>query len=302
MTGYLHENYAHSLAEFGTARQLPQSGAWILERAISGSSHRDAMACYPLFCCRDWSKLQDDLDNIGQDLISLSIVTDPFGNYSEAGLKACFPDKVIPFKQHFIIDLQQPVDELLSTNHRRNIRRALSIVEVEICLQPMQYLEEWVALYDHLIERHDITGMRRFSANAFREQFKTPGLTVFRAHQDGKTVGMILWFQHGEVGYYHLAAYNGAGYDAKASFALFQHAIEHFSQAGLRYLNLGAGSGVQSGRQDGLTRFKSGWSTGTRTAYFCGRVFDPGRYTEIRIAKGMETSNYFPAYRQGEFI
>ncbi|MCB0628210.1 MAG: GNAT family N-acetyltransferase [Saprospiraceae bacterium] len=301
MAGYLHECYARSLAEFGTPRYLAKSGAWILERTIPGINDRDAMSCYPLLCCRDWSKLRADLNDIGQELVSLSVVTDPFGDYDEAWLRECFRDKIIPFKQHFIIDLQKPYEESLSGNHRRNIRQASTAVQVEICREPLMYLNDWIDLYDHLIERHRIADIRQFSIRAFHDQFRIPGLVVFRAHLNGITLGMLLWYRYGDIGYYHLAAYNKTGYELKASFALFPYAIRYFTQAGVKYLNLGAGAGLKDGKQDGLTRFKSGWSNTTRTAYFCGRIFDPERYEEISRLRGGKADGYFPVYRQGEF-
>ena len=62
-----------------------------------------------------------------------------------------------------------------------------------------------------------------------------------------------------------------------------------------------AGAGVEANSTDGLSRFKKGWSTGTRTVYFCGRIFNHTKYSEIVRAKGISVSNYFPAYRRGEF-
>ncbi len=53
MTGYLHRHYALSLAQSGTARELPGGGGWILERRIPGFPYCDAMGGYPLFACRD---------------------------------------------------------------------------------------------------------------------------------------------------------------------------------------------------------------------------------------------------------
>ncbi|HSS29061.1 MAG TPA: hypothetical protein VLL50_14020, partial [Usitatibacter sp.] len=63
MLGYAHPGYAGSLAEFGTPRELPASGGWLLEREIPGGG-RDAMGCYPLLCCRDWRALREDLDSL----------------------------------------------------------------------------------------------------------------------------------------------------------------------------------------------------------------------------------------------
>jgi hypothetical protein len=81
ITGYLHPGYAASLAEFGTPRLLPRSEGWILERQIPGSPYSDGMGCYPLFACQDWSQLHADLESIGSELVSLALVTDPFGKY-----------------------------------------------------------------------------------------------------------------------------------------------------------------------------------------------------------------------------
>jgi hypothetical protein len=113
---------------------------------------------------------------------------------------------------------------------------------------------------------------------------------------------MTWWFVSAGVGYYHLGAYSDIGYEQRASFALFWRAIEVFRAAGLRWLDLGAGAGLANGAQDGLSRFKRGWSTTTRTAYLCGRILDHTRYSELVTAKGVASTDYFPAYRKGEFV
>jgi hypothetical protein len=301
MTGYMHPGYAESLAEFGTPRELPRCGGWILERQIPGFPYRDAMGCYPLFCCQDWSQLHADLEDLDDEWVSLALVTGPFGEYDTAYLHRCFRDIVLPFKQHFIVDLSRPIDTFVSSHHRRYARKALRDVQVERCQDPTQFNDEWVDLYATLIGRHNIKGIAAFSRLAFAKQLKVPGLVVFRAVCKEITVGMALWYIQEEVGYYHLAAYSDTGYKLRASFALFWSAIEYFAGQGLRWLNLGAGAGISGNGADGLSRFKRGWSTGTRTAYFCGRIFNPERYTEIVKAKGITATDYFPAYRKGEF-
>lgn len=94
MTGYLHQAYAQSLAEFGSPIKLPRSQRWILKRQILGFPYYDAMGCYPLFTCRDWSQLHADIENLNDELICLSLVTDPFGNYDETYLRRCFQEWV----------------------------------------------------------------------------------------------------------------------------------------------------------------------------------------------------------------
>ncbi len=143
--------------------------------------------------------------------------------------------------------------------------------------------------------------MAAFSPAAFARQFEVPGLVIFRASYRGAPAGMLLWYVQGEVAYYHLGAFGPLGYELQSSFALFWHAIEYFGAGGLRWLDLGAGAGVNGDASDGLSRFKRGWSTGTRTAYFCGRIFDPKAYARIARARGVADTGYFPAYRKGEF-
>src|SRR5213080_2643166 len=103
MQGYGNAAYAASLSEFGKPRHLPRCNGWLLERPILGCDSKDAMGCYPLFVCGDWSKLGADLVNIGEDLICLSLVTDPFGEFDVTALRDCFSDVMIPFKEHFVV-------------------------------------------------------------------------------------------------------------------------------------------------------------------------------------------------------
>ncbi|HZT60168.1 MAG TPA: GNAT family N-acetyltransferase [Pyrinomonadaceae bacterium] len=300
-SGYLHPAYAESLSDLGSPRQLPRCRGWLLQRRIPGTAFQDAMGCYPIFSCADWRGLRDDLDELGGELLSVATVTDPFGEYDAGYLKECFGDVVIPFKEHFVTDLSRAPGAYVHAHHRRNAQKALREVGVERCENPSEFLDDWTSLYGTLAERHGIKGMTAFSRESFAKQLAVPGLVAFRAARSGTTVGMLLWYVQRGVAYYHLGAYSAAGYDLRASFALFWQSVEHFAAAGLGWLSLGAGAGLDGGGNDGLSRFKRGWATGTRTAYFCGRVLDRARYDEIVRARGVAGDGYFPAYRRGEF-
>lgn len=301
IVGYSHPQYAASWREFGEPYELPLCGGWILVRDIAGFPYQDAMGCYPIFACNEWSQLHKDLETLERELVSLALVTDPFGAYDEAYLHQCFPNVTKQFKEHFVVDLDLPPEKVVSKHHRYYARKALQNVQVEICHEPYEYLDEWIALYDHLVARHDIEGIQAFSRTAFERQLQIPGIVMFRALTAGTTVGAHLWFVQGDVAHSHLAAFNSSGYDLMASYALYWRAIDYFSDT-MRWLNLGAGAGVQANSTDGLSRFKRGWASNTRTAYFCGRIFDERKYIEIAQARGVdEKAGYFPAYRQGEF-
>ena len=259
------------------------------------------MGCYPIFSCRDWSLLHNDLENLGDDLVSLVVVADPFGNFTKDILSETFKDLVAPFKEHFIADLRQPLIEFADSHHQRNARKALKSIEVECVARPDDLLNEWNELYANLIKRHSIRGIATFSLESFARQLRVPGITAFRATQGSTTVGINLWYVREDVGYYHLGAYSEEGYRLRASFALFWQAIEHFAAAELRWLDLGAGAGAANDGSDGLTRFKRGWTNGARTAYLCGRIFDYEKYRRLADAKRVKEGDYFPAYRKGEF-
>lgn len=291
--GYAHPLYAKSLAEFGTPRPLPRSGGWILERDIPDTPYRDAMGPYPLFVCRDWMGLEADLEGLGEELVSLTAVTDPFGEYDERLLYRCF-DEVRPFKEHYVTDLYAP---RISKHHRYYARKALEKVRVEECAEPVRFLDDWTNLYAGLAQRHGLKGIKAFSREAFARQLRVPGIAMLRAVSDEQTVGMHLWYVSGGVAYSHLAASSELGYGLMASYALYRFAVERFAGR-VRWLDLGAGAGAGEA-SGGLSRFKRGWATGTRTTYLCGRVFDREAYEELSRRSRPETA-YFPAYRTGE--
>lgn len=300
-TGYLHSLYCHSLSEFGRPRYLPESGGWILERPIPDSQASDAMGCYPFFACNDWSRLNIDLENLGNSLVCVSLVTDPFGQYAPADLKAYFPDLSTPFKEHFVVDLSRSPNTIVNSHHRRNARKALREIRVEQCDTPINFLDDWATLYKTLVDRHNIRGLTAFSRESFAYQLRVPGIVVFRAVHRDATVGMLLWYGQANRAYYHLGAYNSLGYKFGASFALFDYCIKYFADHGFAWLNLGSGAGISTSEEQGLSRFKQGWSTGVRTVYFCGRILDRQRYQEILEMRGLPPTPYFPAYRAGEF-
>jgi hypothetical protein len=299
MNGYMHPWYAKSLSEFGAPRELPRCRGWILERCIPGAPYKDAMGCYPLFACQDWSKLHLDLDEI-QDLVSLALVADPFGEHDEVSLRTCFQDLVAPFKDHFVVDLCRLRNDCVSQHHHYYARKALNKVLVETCSDPARLLDEWTKLYATLVKKHKLTGIRAFSRTAFAQQLRIPGLVVFQAISDDIPVGMHLWYVQGEVAYSHLAACSPRGYELMVSYAIYWSALEYFADK-VRWLDLGGGAGVKHSDRDGLSQFKRGWSTGTRVTYFCGRIFNHERYTNVVEARGISAVDYFPAYRKGEF-
>ncbi len=296
--GYAHPAYAAALSDIGVPRALPQSGGTLVVREIGATGHRDAMGPYPIFSCTNWAGLEADLGALGDDLVAVSLVADPFGDWSEDMLQRCFPDVLLRFKDHFVAALGDDPLAHVESHHRRNIARARREVEVDVLNDPTAFIDAWEGLYGALIARHEIRGVAAFSRSSLAAQLAVPGMVVLRATSQGATIGAALWYVQGDVAYYHLAAYTEAGYARRASFALFAAAFELFAARGLSWASLGAGAGASADGEDGLSRFKRGWATDTRPAWFGGRVLHRDIYDELSGARG---AGWFPAYRQGEF-
>ena len=190
--------------------------------------------------------------------------------------------------------------EIVGKRHRKNARRALRNVQVNVCENPVGFLEKWVTLYNNLVEKHKISGIPAFSRTAFTKQLGLPGTVVLSAMHGDELVGAQIYFIQGDVVHCHLGAASQNGYDLGAIYALDFYSIEYFADKA-RWLNFGGGKNIIGGPLDGLSLYKKGWSTETRITYLCGRIFDQNIYNKIVNEKGIFRNDYFPAYRKGEF-
>ena len=300
VTGYRHPSYAASLAGFGEPRHLAGCDGWVLERPIGTTGHRDAMGPYPLFFCGDWRRVAGDLADLAGDLVSVVVVTGPFCGAAPALAGGCF-DRVVHFKDHYVADLARPPERFVRASHRSHARRALRDVRVEIVDAPWERLGTWRRLFDNLVRRHSISGIRAFSEAAFAEQLRVPGLVMFEAAVGTEVVGLDLWYVQGDVAYGHLAAFSDLGYEVGASYATKWTMLNEF-YGKLRWVDLAGTAGLVGGVVDGLARFKAGWATGTRPAYLASRVLQPVVYRELAHRRGATGAPpYFPEYRRGEF-
>ena len=297
--GYRHARYAEAFSEFGSPVFLPHCRGWVLRRRVPGSDRDDSTGCYPIFACERWDALCEDVQSLSSDLVSLTIVTDPFATIGPDGLQCCF-DTVVPFKEHFIVDLRQRAAQPVSRHHRRYAARGLRALDIELCETPLAFLDDWVALYDVLVRTHRLQGMRAFSRDSFARQLAVPGIVMFRASHERVTVGLHLWYAHDDVAYAHLGATSAEGRAMMASYALYAAAIEWFTSR-VRWLSLGGAAGTSRTDEDGLTFFKRGWSTGSRPVYVCGRVLDASAYADLAARGRGGEDYYFPSYRRGEF-
>jgi hypothetical protein len=298
-TGYASRNYAYSLAEFGEPIHLPRCDGYLLKRKIPGTPYFDAIGSYPLFFCRDWSQLCNDLGDLPQEIISASFVADPFGHYSPMDLEDCL-EVVNPFKVHYIVDLEKPMEAIGSKHHRKAARQSLENIRVEICSKPAEFAEKWTEIYQTLALRHNIHGIRAFSRAAFKQQLAMPEIEVLLAYLGDEVIGAQLYFIQDKVVHCHLGAVSDHGYKEGAFYAMDCQSYSHFAGRA-KWLDLGGGTGFSGSGLDGLSLYKKGWSTKTRPVYFCGKIINQEVYEDLAPLQGQEETNYFPAYRLGEF-
>ena len=167
-TGYMHPGYAQSLSEFGTPTELKQSRAWFLRRRIPGSAYFDGMCCYPYLTCQDWSLLASDLEAHRHDLVSFVATPDPFGSYTSGRPGARISCWGRSFQGTSRRRSWRRRDEIVSRRHRKEAERALRQLNVECHQQPLQFLDDWMRLFELAVKKFRINGHPRLLSRIVR--------------------------------------------------------------------------------------------------------------------------------------
>lgn len=208
-----------------------------------------------MFTCGDWSRVCGDVEGLASELVSLTLVSDPFADEAVDALRGCF-DRVQLFKQHYVVDLGLPTAGRTTRHHRYYARRARRQgIAVEKCDDPLRFLDDWVRLYEVLVERHDLEGIKRFSRDSFREQLAVPGIAMFRATYQRRTVAAQIWYLQDGNAHSHLQASDRTGYRMRAAYALYAEALEWLTDR-CSHAALGAAAGSVTDHDDGLAQFK----------------------------------------------
>ena len=297
--GYADPRYCASLREFGEPRHLAQSGGWVLVRDIAGRGSRDVTGCYPLFCAPTWDGLGDDIDALRDDFVSLVLVTDPFGEVDRDDLTRRPGVRLVPWKDHFVIDFAIAPERLGDENRRRNALKAARSVRLEEIDDPTSLADVWVRLYGNLVHRFGASGMHAPTSDALMAQLAIPGATLLVAYHGDEVVQAQLYLRAGDVAYLHLVGVTPEAYGLNAGAALTRFSIERLRDR-VSVLDLGGGAGLDPAVDDGLTSFKRAWSTSTLPTWLVCVVLDDGRYAEL-VASGSDP-HYFPAYRSPDIV
>jgi len=293
---YATEAYAHTLGTLGDAVAVPEWRNWVLRRLIDGGRDFDAIGAYPVAAIDRAADIAGGIERLRRlELVSVVLVTDPFLRPPLAALEKAF-DVARPFKTHYLHD-NGAGPPRYSKHHRHALRQARATVRrIDLAAN----MSAWTALYSELVVRRRITGPAAFSDAAFRRLAALPGLTGFGAYVGDNLVACHLWLDDGRRAHSHLAAANAAGHASGAAYLLYDAAIRHF--ASVETIDFGGAAGLRDDRNDGLARFKRGFSNRSESAYLCGKVLDAHRYGELcagrGVSGGMTGQAFFPAYRE----
>src|SRR5262249_21934060 len=134
------------------------------------------------------------------------LVADPFATFDVECFKSTF-DTVLRFKDHYLFDITCSPDETVSPHHRYYARKALRYCHVAVIETPSAHLGDLVAVYETLVARHRLSGIRAFSTTSFAKQLEIPGLVMLRMSTGSACVGVQLWFVQDGVAYSHLTAF-----------------------------------------------------------------------------------------------
>jgi hypothetical protein len=264
-----------------------------LKRRIPDEALFDATACYPYLVCRSWAGLAADLRRLEGELVSFCGVTEPFGDFQQGELAEAF-DRVIHFKDHYIADLSQPIEELASQRNLRAAERALRNLDVEFYESPLDVFDLWMDLYAHHIRRFSLTGLKALSKESLRRQFEIPGAVVSIARSNGTPVAAHMQMIQDGICYAHFAGGLPGANKLGASYALYLSELLYY-RGKVRAIDWGADPGLV--RQGSLSSFKQGWSNARRATYFCTRILNREAYARL---SNSSATDYFPAYRDGE--
>lgn len=255
-------------------------------REIEGTPYKDAITAAPRHSFSDASTLAQTLR--AQKIISATIIPDPLQDAQN--LEENF-DTVRPFKTHYVYDPSLPLE--FHGFHKTNIALAGKKGTVRR-IEFHDHLGLWMQLWETLLERHHIEGLGRFSHSYFERLALVPGLIAYGAFDEsGALVAISLWFEHGDYVVSHLNACAPEGYKIQANYGIYKFMLDDLKDK--RLIDLGGNVGACDDPEDGLSKFKAGFSNTTRQSYICGLICNRAVYDELSNGRGDET--FFPAYR-----
>jgi len=239
--------------------------------------------------------LVDELRSLGA--VSLFARSNPFVGIPREAWEGF--GTVVSHGQHVWIDTSAPEDAMASFryDHRTGIRK-LRTAGFEVQVDAPGAQARFPLIYRETMHRINADPYFMFNDAYFETLFKeldARAKVIEVISPEGDVAAAALLLSGGEYGQYHLSGTAGSFLGAAPAKLTIPGMIEVCAATGVRRLNLGSGTG---GREDGVFKFKSGFSR-LRAPFESVRVvLDEPRYRELS-ADSIAPESFFPAYRAG---
>jgi hypothetical protein len=238
-------------------------------------------------------------------ILTAFIRLNPFNNLIE--VPSC---QEVQFTRHgptVVIDLAKNMDELdamLSTNHRRNIKK-LNQEKYDTLINDWSRYDEFIEIYTQTMERLSAGHYYFFSRDYFyslREIMADDLTLCCITDTQNKVVAGGIFSSNGIVAQYHLGGTHPEYMGKAPSKKMFYDLRAYFKQQQVRFFHLGGGLGA---KEDSLFQFKYGFSQDVKS--FCSLSLNPDNATYQQYNQKLikennlqmsEDEQYFPLYRK----
>ncbi len=207
-----------------------------------------------------------------------------------------------------VLDLSQPETAWgIRKGHKSAIKKATREgVEVSRSTATGASLEQFQRLYAGTMERNNAGQMWRFENDYFeqcRECLGDARVSLFSACYESETIASCMILHAYQTAYYHFAASNETAFELGANHFLLYRVAEWCRAQGFHWFFLGGGYSAE----DGVYRFKAGFTSKRATLYSYTRIHNTEEYArlcELRADWDLEhnrpgtQSTFFPAYRR----
>ena len=190
----------------------------------------------------------------------------------------------------------QEVDQKLrwSINHARKAGLQVSFSQVDQLLQ--KDLLSFQELYTSLMKAKGTDASYLFSEEFFLDHMRFGPrceLGIIRSKTEEGLLAGALFLLDPESGWvhYHLSASHRDRLKSQPMELLLAEASVHFGNSGFRHFHLGGGHSADG--QDGLSRFKRKFSSGTLPFYISKWTCDPIAYAKARSIKPLTNPSRF---------
>jgi lipid II:glycine glycyltransferase (peptidoglycan interpeptide bridge formation enzyme) len=192
--------------------------------------------------------------------------------------------------------------------HRSSINKARrNGVTIEARKIDDESLSEFETLYNETMERNQADPLWwHFPSSYFKNYVNCLGeekILLFNAQYKGEIIASYLILHEFQTAYYHFGGSRELDFNLRANNLLIYEIALWAKKRGYRWFHLGGG--IQP--DDGVFRFKSGFSKSQALLFSCGRIHDQNRYTQLCSIKESwdlsrnippQQSSFFPAYRR----